>query len=97
MNKKRESSDGMKSRGNKTPVLVVDDHPLFRRGLVLLVDRQNDLYCCGEANSVASAQSAVTTKKPRGGLLDLRLGNEDGVELIKALKARLATLSILLR
>jgi len=80
---------------DKASVLVVDDHPLFRHGVTLLIDRQSDLYCCGEADSVASAQAAVATKKPRVVLLDLRLGNEDGVELIKALKARFASLHIL--
>src|SRR5438874_8378514 len=80
---------------SKASVLVVDDHPLFRHGVILLIDRQTDLYCCGEADSVASAQAAVAAKKPRVVLLDLRLGNEDGVELIKALKARFAFLHIL--
>jgi DNA-binding NarL/FixJ family response regulator len=85
----------LNANAGKASVLVVDDHPLFRHGVVLLIDRQNDLYCCGEADSVATAQAAVAAKKPRVVLLDLRLGNEDGVELIKALKARFAALHIL--
>jgi len=83
-----------KSEG-KTSVLVVDDHPLFRKGLMTLIDRQAYVCCCGEAHSVASAQQAVEALEPQAVVLDLRLGNEDGVELIKILKAQHPALPIL--
>jgi len=79
----------------KASILVVDDHPLFRKGLMLLIDRQPDLRCCGEADSVASARQAIADHKPEVVVLDLRLGNEDGVELIKTLKAQFSPLFIL--
>jgi len=79
----------------KTGILIVDDHPLYRHGLKLLIERQADLCCCGEADSAASARQAVTATKPDILILDLRLGNEDGVELIKSLKTQFPLVPIL--
>ena len=79
----------------KKRVLVVDDHPLLRAGLIQFIDRQEDLICCGEADSAASTQSAVPSCKPDLVLLDLRLRSEDGLELIKSLKSQFPELLIL--
>ncbi|HEU0038658.1 MAG TPA: hypothetical protein VFR76_05235 [Verrucomicrobiae bacterium] len=40
-------------------ILVVDDHPMLRGGLIRLIDQQKDLICCGEAGTAAEAQTAV--------------------------------------
>jgi DNA-binding NarL/FixJ family response regulator len=69
----------------KARILVVDDHPLFCEGVVQLINRQDDLACCGIAGNVAETRAAMLKHKPDLVLLDLRLGNEDGLELIKGL------------
>jgi len=74
-------------RTTKTRLLVADDHPLFREGLVQLINREPDLCCCGETDSVAATQRAVTKLKPDLLVLDIRLKEGDGLELIKTLKA----------
>jgi DNA-binding NarL/FixJ family response regulator len=79
----------------KTKILVVDDHPLFRAGLVRLLEDETDLVVCGEAESAPTAIAAVTEFAPDLVLLDLRLHNADGLELIKSLKAMDPNLSIL--
>ena|SRR5881296_549197 len=79
----------------KSHILVADDHPLFREGLVQLINRERDLYCCGETDSVISTQTAALTLKPDLLVLDLRLKDGDGLELIKTLKARHPKLLIL--
>jgi DNA-binding NarL/FixJ family response regulator len=79
----------------KARILVADDHPLFREGLVQLVDRERDIACCGQTNTVAATQQAVTTLMPDLLVLDLRLKDSDGLELIKGLKARFPELRIL--
>jgi len=79
----------------KRRILVVDDHPLLRAGLIQFIDRQRDMTCCGEADSGATTQDAVVRQKPDLLLLDLRLRSEDGLELIKSLKARFPKLLIL--
>ncbi len=77
-------------------ILVVDDHPMLRGGLIRLIDQQKDLICCGEAGTVAEAQTAVARHKPDLVILDLRLKGGDGLELIKSLKSRFSDLRILI-
>jgi DNA-binding NarL/FixJ family response regulator len=78
----------LETRARKTRVLVVDDHPMVREGLLRLISQQSDLECCGEAGTVAETQTAVSKLKPDLVILDLRLKSGDGLELIKALKAQ---------
>ncbi|HSU57257.1 MAG TPA: response regulator transcription factor, partial [Candidatus Dormibacteraeota bacterium] len=77
-------------------ILVVDDHPLVREGLGRLISQHQDLLFCGEAATGREAIAAVATQKPDLVLLDLRLRGEDGLELIKALKAQFPHLKILI-
>lgn len=88
-------SHAPKPPSGKARILVVDDHPLFREGVRQLIDRQNDLVCCGEAGTVAATTEAVAQLKPDLLLLDLRLGSGDGLDLIKSLRAQAPTLAIL--
>lgn len=80
----------------QTRVLVVDDHPMVRDGLIRLMSQQADLTCCGEASSVSEALAAVLTQKPDLVILDLRLKGGDGLDLIKSLLAQLPDLRILI-
>src|SRR5262249_23168695 len=84
------------SNMQKRRILVVDDHPLLRAGLIQFIERQEDMICCGEADSAATTQGAVANQKPDLVLLDLRLRSEDGLELIKSLKARFPKLPVLI-
>lgn len=70
----------------KTRVLMVDDHPLFRSGLGFWLNQQADLCCCGEAESMASARAEVARLEPDVVLLDLRLGDGDGLDLARELR-----------
>jgi DNA-binding NarL/FixJ family response regulator len=79
----------------KTRILVADDHPLFREGLVQLIDRERDLCCCGQTDTVAATQAAVARLKPDLVVLDLRLKDGDGLDLIKTLKAQFPDLPTL--
>jgi len=72
----------------KAGVLVVDDHPIVCQGLADLIDSQKDLFCCAGVQDILKAQEAVIAKKPDVVLLDLRLGQADGLESIKALISR---------
>lgn len=80
----------------KARILVVDDHPMVRDGLVQLISQHPDLICCGEADSVAAAQTAVERKLPDLVILDLRLKGGDGLELIKSLKSQHPRIKILI-
>jgi DNA-binding NarL/FixJ family response regulator len=79
----------------KARVLVVDDHPLYRQGVIQLINRQRDVACCGEAATAADTCRAVASSKPDLAILDVRLGQEDGLELIKVLRAQFPAVRIL--
>jgi DNA-binding NarL/FixJ family response regulator len=80
----------------KHRVLVVDDHPIVRQGLALLINREPDLMVCGEAEEALSALQAVATLRPDIALVDISLGGPDGLELLKQLRARDAALPVLI-
>jgi DNA-binding NarL/FixJ family response regulator len=79
----------------KARVFIVEDHPFVREGIVRLVNRQNDLTCCGEAESIATAADSIAEEQPDLLLLDLILRDGDGLELIGFLKPSFPTLPIL--
>jgi DNA-binding NarL/FixJ family response regulator len=80
----------------KVRILVVDDHPMVRDGLIQLITQHRDLVCCGQADSVASALAAVEKQIPDLVILDLRLKGGDGLDLIKSLKSQYPRLKILI-
>src|SRR3712207_3410969 len=64
-------------------VLVVDDHPVVREGLVAMLQTQPDLEVIGEAANGAEAVRAVTVLTPDVVLLDLEMPEMDGVEVLQ--------------
>jgi DNA-binding NarL/FixJ family response regulator len=74
---------------------VVDDHPLVCEGLADLINRQSDVACCGSAGDIPAAHQAVAAANPDLVVVDLRLGGDDGLDLIKALRAGDAGLRML--
>src|SRR5437867_785983 len=70
----------------KIRILVVEDHPFVREGIVALINRQTDLTCCGEADSIVSTPPAVAELKPHLILLDLRLKDGEAFDLMNALR-----------
>ena len=68
--------------------LVVDDHPVFRQGLVALIE-SNERYRVGaEAGSVPAALEAFERSAPDIALIDISLLDQNGLDLVKQLKAR---------
>jgi DNA-binding NarL/FixJ family response regulator len=66
-------------------ILLVDDHPVLRQGLVRLIEREADLTVCGEAESADGALAAVAKASPSLVIVDLSLQGKPGLELIKDL------------
>ena len=75
------------SATKRTRLLIVDDHPITRAGLVHLINRQPDMVVCGEAKNAAEALDAVDAGKPDLVLADIALPGKSGLELIKDIKA----------
>jgi DNA-binding NarL/FixJ family response regulator len=72
--------------GKKT-VLVVDDHPLMRQGLALLINQQQDMQVCGEAEEAQAAMQSIAQLRPDIMILDISLNGPDGIELLKNIRA----------
>jgi DNA-binding NarL/FixJ family response regulator len=60
-------------------ILIVDDHPVVRAGLVGILAGEPDLRVVGEASSAAEAVTAARTLRPDVVLMDLRMPGGDGV------------------
>jgi len=67
-------------------ILIADDHPVLRRGLAALIESEPDLSVCGEAATRAAALKAIRATRPDLVIVDLLLGDDDGLDLIKAMK-----------
>jgi len=80
----------------KKMVLVVDDHPLMRQGLSLLINQQQDMQVCGEAEEAQAAMHALAQKKPDIMILDISLNGPDGLELLKSIRVSHPDLPVLI-
>ena len=69
-------------------VFIVEDHPVFREGLVQIISSEADLIVCGEAEDAEHALEAIPGLKPDLVLVDISLPGKSGLELIKDLRAR---------
>jgi|SRR5450631_904867 DNA-binding NarL/FixJ family response regulator len=76
-------------------VLIVDDHPIVRQGLRQIMEHEDDLTVCGEAETVQDAMSAVRELKPDVVVADLSLKQGDGIELVRDVRAHFPQLPIL--
>ena len=80
----------------KTRVLVVDDHPVVWHGINLLLNRQDDLFCCqDEVDSVAGIIPAVKKDHPQMLLLDLNLRDGNSLNIISTLRDQFPDVPIL--
>src|SRR6267143_1584568 len=77
-------------------IVIVDDHPLFRKGLAELIhSEKNHFAVCGEAGNAAEAMELIRKLKPELAIVDLSLPGANGIELIKNIRAEFARLPIL--
>jgi len=83
------------STGNRKKVLLVDDHPIVRKGLVELINRARDLEVCADVGNAHQAMKAIRLLKPDLAIVDLSLPGKGGVELIKDIRTEYPQLFIL--
>jgi DNA-binding NarL/FixJ family response regulator len=72
----------------KTRILVADEHPLLRHGVVAFINGQPDMIACGEADCISSIRAKLAETKPHLLVIGLRLGAGDCLEFVKGLKAQ---------
>ena len=79
----------------KTRVVILEEHPLLRHGIVDYLNSQPDLLACGEAANIRDARDKIAKSEPQLLLTALRLGAGDSLEFVKALRAEQPGLLIL--
>ncbi|MDA3900800.1 MAG: response regulator transcription factor [Spirochaetes bacterium] len=68
-------------------IMIIDDHPVVRKGIRSILESEEDLHVTLEAESAAEAMEKISGKKPDLVIVDIELkGAENGVQLIKMIK-----------
>jgi DNA-binding NarL/FixJ family response regulator len=71
----------------KTRVVIVEDHPMFREQLAHLISKEPDMVVCGEADNVRDGFVLIQEKNPAIAIVDITLKGSSGLELLKDLRA----------
>lgn len=64
-------------------LILVDDHPLVRKGLISVLSLEKEFEVVGEAGNVREAVALINRLKPELALIDIRLGNESGLDILE--------------
>ncbi len=80
----------------KKKVFVVDDHPIVRQGLAQMINREEDLTVCGEAEDASTVLQAIVSVKPDILIVDISLSGPDGLDLLKNIRTRYPSLPVLI-
>src|ERR1700691_407921 len=74
--------------GSRRKVFIVEDHPVFREGLVQIIRGEKDVSVCGEAGHADHALQAIARLEPDLVLVDITLPGKSGLELINELRSQ---------
>jgi len=91
-----ENRDGKGMLPDKIRILVVDDHPLFRHGLIQLLNSDEGFSVCGESGSAPDALSLIRKLNPHLVIADVGLKGPSGLELTKSIRAEFPKLPVLI-
>jgi DNA-binding NarL/FixJ family response regulator len=80
----------------KRRILVVDDHPIVRQGLALMINREPDLVVCGEAEEAMGAMHVLASSRPDLLIVDISLNGPDGIDLLKSIRISHPCLPVLI-
>lgn len=69
-------------------IILVDDHPLVRKGLISVLSLEKDIEIIGEASNNEEAVKLINEKEPDLALIDLRLGEDNGLDIIEYFNKR---------
>jgi DNA-binding NarL/FixJ family response regulator len=71
----------------KQRVVIVEDHPMVREHIALLINKEPDMEVCGEADNIQRAMAIIRETSPNLVIVDITLNGASGLELVKGLKA----------
>ena len=81
---------------NAKRILLVDDHPVLRKGLVRLIDSKSEFVVCGEASTAVDAMTLIQELKPDLVIVDIGLPGTSGIELTKTIRSEFPQLPVLI-
>lgn len=73
---------------NPIKIMIADDHPVVREGLVAMINRREDMTVVAEASNGLEAVAEFMLHRPDVGLLDLRMPEMDGADTIATIRAQ---------
>lgn len=76
-------------------ILIIDDHPIMRQGLKVLIESDPELFVIGEASTAAEGFEKCVSLNPDLAIVDLSLPDRGGLELIKDLRSSVPAVKIL--
>ena len=79
----------------KKRIMIVEDHPIFRLGLSELINQEDDLFVCGEAEDIIKAGNDIKTLKPDMVIVDISLKGRSGIELVKDINKNFKSMPVL--
>lgn len=81
---------------DKRKILIVDDHPILRDGLIRLIHEEQDLTVCGQAEDAHQAIQAINESRPDIAIVDITLKSSDGIDLMKSIRSQYPKLPVLI-
>ncbi len=79
----------------KYKILIVDDHPVVREGLVKIISQEKDMIVCGEASDAPGALKLLEKVNPDLIIIDIVLEGMNGIDLAKAVRDQYSEMRIL--
>lgn len=86
MTQRAKSRTQGEARQRTIRVVVIDDHPVVRRGLVSMISQEPDMEVCAEAEDFHEGLDAIKSNQPDLAIIDLSLKDIGGLELVKQVK-----------
>jgi len=76
----------MHSSNSKTSVVICDDHPIFRQGLIRIIERDESLKLIGECGDGISVLELIKNLNPHIAILDITMPGKSGLNVAKIVK-----------
>jgi len=81
---------------DRRKILIVDDHPIVRDGLIRLIHEEQSLTVCGQAEDAHQALKAISESRPDIAIVDITLKSSDGIDLMKSIRSQYPKLPVLI-
>jgi DNA-binding NarL/FixJ family response regulator len=77
-------------------ILITDDHPVVREGLMAMLSREGDFNVIGEAKDGVEAVNKARELRPDVVLMDLRMPEMDGVEAMRQIRSTMPDIKFII-